>query len=314
MKILIALTLSIGCLNALLAQADNVIAGAPLWSTPTRGSEIDQEQDMTKLWRIAGSNKQYSQQAIDDKFNAPDWNEGDHAAMPDIVKHGKKPKVWACASCHLASGLGHPESASLAGLSASYIERQLEDFSSGSRLDYSGHMNRMAEVMTMEERKEAAVWFASLKRQDFLDVVETDAVPLTVIDDTRMRTVAVPAGVESINGRIIEVPEDLEQTKLRVPVSRFISYVPKGAIAKGKNIVTTGGGKTAPCTVCHGPDLTGGGLIPSIVGNFASYTVRQLHGFKSKTRISAEMLPVVSPLSDSDIVNIAAYLASLKSM
>lgn len=310
MKLLNSAVLVVGIIGASLLQADNVILNAPSWSTPVRGASVDLVEDVTS-YSLKGSTKKYTQAEIDDKFSAPDWIEGDHTPMPDIVRYGKKPKVWACASCHLASGLGHPESSTLAGLTAEYIETQLESFATGARLDYSGHMNRMAPLLTALEIKEAAQWFASLTPQDFLDVIETDTVPVTLVDDSRMRLIHNSGGLEPIGGRIIEVPEDTSHVKLRAPLSKFISYVPKGSIARGENIVTTGGGKAAPCVVCHGADLKGTSIAPSLAGNFAIYTVRQLHGFKAGTRKSVEMAPMVTGLDDQDIVDVAAYLASL---
>ena len=68
---------------------------------------------------------------------------------------------------------------------------------------------------------------------------------------------------EPIAGRIIEMPEDVEQAEtLRNPHSGFVAYVPPGSIKKGEDLVTTGGmrmvgdqivqGKTTPCVTCHG--------------------------------------------------------------
>lgn len=301
---LVSISLNVGFL-----YADNIISGSPDWSTPARG-EASEMVD-SKVFSLPDSIKKYTQAEVDNKFEAPDWRESDHAPMPAIVKFGKKPKVWACASCHLSTGAGHPESSRLAGLTADYIIQQLNNFSDGSRLDYSGHMNRMAPLMTKKEKTEAANWFASLKPNTFIDVIETDSVPVTYVDDTRMRLVVEGGGLELINGRIIEVPENIGMVKLRAPEGRFLSYVPKGAILRGKQIVTTGGGKVAPCTACHGVDLRGTSIAPSLAGNFASYTVRQLHGFKSGVRASVEMAPMASGLNDNDIVDVAAYLASL---
>ena len=44
------------------------------------------------------------------------------------MARGSKPHVPACALCHLVSGGGHPESASVAGLSADYIVAQMHAF------------------------------------------------------------------------------------------------------------------------------------------------------------------------------------------
>jgi cytochrome c553 len=295
--------------------ADNQITGAPSWSTPARGTSIEtvQYNDVT-LFTVTGSTQKYSQKQIDDKFNAPDWFPARHDKMPEIVKLGKAPKVWACASCHLASGSGHPESATLAGLDSLYIQTQMTAFSDDSRLDYSGHMNRMAKELTAAEIKEISAWFSSLTPIKTTRVVETVQVAKTYVDDTRMRLRVEPAEMEAIGNRIIEVPDDYNEVKKRNPEGRFISYVPVGSIARGKSLVTTGDGKTVPCASCHGSDLNGSTIGPAITGNFASYTVRQLHGFKGGTRKggnSVMMLGVVNALTDKDIVDISAYLTSL---
>src|ERR1700723_3089447 len=68
-----------------------------------------------------------------DLFFVPDWHPGDHAPMPDIVAHGRRPDVRACGSCHRVEGTGGPENASLAGLPAAYIAQQMADYKSGAR-------------------------------------------------------------------------------------------------------------------------------------------------------------------------------------
>ena len=69
----------------------------------------------------------------------------------------------------------------------------------------------------------------------------------------------LPGGeTEPIAGRTIGVPEDLERLELRDGRSRFIEYVPPGSVDQGRQLATTGGnGKSAPCTICHGPELYG---------------------------------------------------------
>ena len=42
----------------------------------------------------------------------------------------------------------------------------------------------------------------------------------------------------------------------------FTAYVPIGSIKKGEALVTSGGGKTTRCAVCHGADLKGLGPVP----------------------------------------------------
>ena len=295
--------------------ADNQIPNAPAWSTPARGVPALEVVEPTVKRQLEGSTVHYTQVEIDNKFSAPDWFPDQHIPMPNIVQFGKKPKVWACASCHLASGTGHPESSTLAGLSATYMTSQLKAFASGERIDYSGHMNRMAALMTETEMREASTWFASLPAQQFITVKEVSSVPFTYVDSTRMRQIDTSkTSSEPIGNRIIEIPVDKDIVHKRAPLSEFISYVPVGSIARGKNLVQTGGGKTIPCMSCHGADLSGSQIGPAIAGNFGIYTVRQLQGFKSNTRNGAQsamMKPVVASLTDEDIVDIAAYLSSV---
>jgi cytochrome c553 len=313
-----SLGLIVSSLMVFSVYADNQIKDAPSWSTPARGvnaesNEIVKNNDAV-LFNIIGSKKVYSQQQIDDKFNAPDWFPSQNNKMPDIVKSGKKPTVWACASCHLASGTGHPESASLAGLDSQYLQAQMSAFADDTRLDYSGHMNRMAKALNKKEIKEISDWFSSLAPRKVTKVVETEHVLKTYVDDTRMRLVALPYKMEVLGNRIIEIPDNVAEVKKRHPESSFISYVPKGSLERGKKLVSTGNGRTVPCAGCHGTDLKGSPLAPAITGNFSIYTVRQLHGFKGGSRKGGKaimMRGVVSSLTNQDIVDIAAYLTFL---
>jgi cytochrome c553 len=118
---------------------------------------------------------------------------------------------------------------------------------------------------------------------------------------------------EYIGMRIIEVPEQPERTEvMRDPRSGFIAYVPPGSIAKGKAMTSTGGGRTLPCSSCHGAKLQGVGVIPGIAGRSATYIFRQLYDVQQGTRQSQIMAPVVARLSVEDMINITAYVASLK--
>jgi cytochrome c553 len=123
--------------------------------------------------------------------------------------------------------------------------------------------------------------------------------------------------MEPIGTRIIEVPEDFERTELRDPSAGFVAYVPTSSIKKGEALAKTGGnGKTIQCGSCHGEDLKGmGDMFPRIAGHSPTATARQLYDFKSGTRDgknAVAMKPVVVKLTDEDIVNLAAYVASLK--
>jgi cytochrome c553 len=122
--------------------------------------------------------------------------------------------------------------------------------------------------------------------------------------------------MESIGDRIIETPENLERTELRDDASSFIAYVPPGSLKRGKNLVAAGAnGKTIICSTCHGPTLKGLKNVPPLAGRSPSYIVRQLYDMQSGARNGAnlaQMKPVVANLSIYDIIDIAAYSASLE--
>jgi cytochrome c553 len=236
------------------------------------------------------------------------------------VRQGRKPVAYACGYCHLANGLGRPENQSIAGLPKAYIIEQLNDFrdgsrhSSESRMDSVNHMIRVAKAVTPDEVEASADYFSQLKLTKRMRVVETDTVPKTHIAGGML--VADAEGREPIGSRIIEVPEDYEQTELRNPKSGFIAYVPEGSLKAGEALVKTGGnGKTIACTTCHGPDLHGLGNVPGIAGRSPSQMARQLIDFRDGARNgpgAAMMKLPVSKLTDDDIVAITAYLASLE--
>jgi cytochrome c553 len=175
-------------------------------------------------------------------------------------------------------------------------------------------MVRTAKAITDAEIEKAAAYFSGLTPRRTIEVVETEAVPKTRVAGWFLA--ALPGGdSEPIAGRIIEVPEDLGRFEMRDARSRFIAYVPPGAIEKGRQFVATGGnGKTAPCTICHGPGLNGVGPIPGFAGRSPSYIVRQLYNFQHGNRAgpwSPLMAPNVVNLAIDDMVALAAYSASL---
>lgn len=289
----------------------------PEWSTPNRGSVEYLPKEVNERYTLEGSEVSLSMKEIDDKYNAPEWFPNEENKMPFIVKHGDGKKVWACASCHLSSGMGHPESARLAGLSSEYLQSQMLAFKKKERIDYSGHMNRMAVELSLEEIKEISDWFATLKPHKEYRVVETKLVPKTIIDNTRMRIRIEDSNlknnksnVEVIANRIIEIPENIHNVKLRSPKDGFIAYVKPNSIKKGKD-------KSISCTSCHGSNLKGTKIAPNIAGLSPMYITRQLYGFKNGLRFGKNadknnmMSSVSKNLTEEDIYNISAYIATL---
>jgi cytochrome c553 len=169
-------------------------------------------------------------------------------------------------------------------------------------------MITMAKAMTDEEIKAAAEYFGAMKWAPWVRVVETDTVPKTRIAGGLF--IALEGNeTEPLGQRIIEVPENPEQSEnFRNPRSGFVAYVPKGSIRKGEALA-------AQCVACHGAGLTGLGPVPGLAGRSPSYTGRQMYDMKvgaRKGQWTELMKPVVAKLSEEDMVNLAAYTASLK--
>jgi cytochrome c553 len=173
-------------------------------------------------------------------------------------------------------------------------------------------MIEAAADMTDDEMKEAAAYFGSMAWTPWITVREAAMVPKTRL--TGNVFFPLPGGeTEPIGERIIEAPFDVERFELRDPHSGFIAYVPPGSVKKGALLVTSGGSKTIACGVCHGVDLKGLGPVPAIAGRSPSYIVRQLWDIQQGTRKglwSLLMKPIVEHLTQEDMLNIAAYVAS----
>ena len=302
------------------AQAQQPAGKAFAWAYPVPDPPPPAGAD-TGPKTLPGSTKSYTQAQIDDQFKPPDWFPQEHGPLPRVVETGIQ--AQACGSCHLMSGLGHPESASLAGLPAAYMIRQMEDFKNNLRKDpeaYSqslraGRMNVIAAGLPEEEMRKAVEWFATLKPAVWYKVIEATTVPKTWVNGGRMRLPLAGGGTEPLGNRIITLPQDPARVELRDPHSGFIAYVPPGSLKKGEELVTKGGaGKTIACNICHGEGLKGLGDVPRLAGVHPIYVVRQLYDIQvgaNSSSAAAQMKKVVEKLTDDDMIAIAAYTASL---
>lgn len=89
----------------------------------------------------------------------------------------------------------------------------------------------------------------------------------------------------------------------------LVSGVATGAFAAGN--VEAGKAKSAVCAACHGAD--GNSLVPSfpsIAGQNVNYAVKQLRDMKSGARPVPEMAAMVAPLTEQDMLDLAAFYAS----
>ena len=321
MKKLLWVLLAALFLLAIATQAQQPAGADLVWAYPVPDKNPPKGNDDGKAKRIAGSSRSYTQAQIDDQFNPPDWFPDEHGPLPTVVQRGIQ--AQACGSCHLMSGLGHPESADLAGLPVEYMLRQMSDFKRGYRQDPKVHegslrsarMNIIAAGLPEEEMRKAVEFFASRKPAVWYKVIETDTVPKTWVNGGRMRLPLPGGGTEPLGNRIVTLPQDPERVELRDPHSGFIAYVPMGSVKRGEALVNTGGsGKTVACAICHGEGLKGLGDIPRLAGIHPIYIVRQLFNFKSGSNSStaaAQMKKVAEKLTEDDMMAIAAYTGSL---
>jgi cytochrome c553 len=294
-------------------------AGAVDWAYPAlvkRGVETPP----TTVHRLPGSSRRFSEAEVHDMFHAVDWYDEGGAASPQILGHGRAPAVMACGFCHLPTGQGRPENAALAGLPARYIEEQVAAMRAGlrkgARPTYAptSLMHGIAANVTPAEIKTAADWFGSRRYVGRTRVVETSLAPKAIPEGAVYRFDR-SAPRERLGARILEGPEDFDRFELRDDRVGYIAYAPPGSIGRGAHLATTGdGGRTQPCASCHGAGLKGD-IGPPLAGRSPTGLFRQLDSFKIGGRRSPQAAPmraVVARLATADMIDLAAYVGSLK--
>jgi len=304
--------LTVRALNA--QQGLTVPAGLPDWAFNIPDKIQPTAVRPEGVVKAPGSAKEYDAAKIAGNASPPDWFPNEHPAAPRSVAGGPGAK-FACGSCHLMSGQGHPEAADIAGMPAEYLIRQMAYYKAGTRKD-DARMGPIAKTTSDEDIREAAEYFAALKPAPWVKVIETATPPKTFIATAgRHRQLHPDGGTEPIGHRILEIPADPFRTEIRDPHSGFIAYVPPGSIARGEALVKgEASGKTTQCALCHGEALTGLGEVPRLAGLQPLYIARQLFDMRygsSAGKAAALMKPVVANLSEDDIIAISSYLGSL---
>jgi cytochrome c553 len=72
-----------------------------------------------------------------------------------------------------------------------------------------------------------------------------------------------------------------------------------------------GKAKSGLCGTCHGTEgNSANSLWPHLAGQHASYIVQQLKGFQNELRQDITMSPMAAPLSEQDMLDLAAYFSS----
>ena len=231
-----------------------------------------------------------------------------------IVLAGKGEAVRPCNTCHTPSGMGQPESANIRGLNAEYFARQMADFKSGARGGpRAGAMAGFAKGLSDDEVKAVAAYYAELKPAKWTKVSEAAMAPKTIVGRNSQRTKLPGNETEAVGARIIEVA-DTPAAVRQMEQPAFAAYVPPGSLKVGRDIATTGGGKTEACIGCHGAQLKGEDDVPGIAGRSPVYIARQIYSFKNGMRkgpIADIMKGVVEKLSDDDVIGVASYVGSL---
>src|SRR5215813_13953576 len=92
-------------------------------SAPTGGR--GPAQDTATPRTLPGSTLTFTLSQIRDGFGPADWFPGDHPPMPEIVAHGRRPDIRACALCHYPNGKGRAENAPVTGYPVEYFVQQM---------------------------------------------------------------------------------------------------------------------------------------------------------------------------------------------
>lgn len=299
-------------------QSDFVVPG---WAFPTQippAPDPYPTADSTRVHHIPGIDRGFTQKQAFNRFAPADWQPNRHPAAPPSVATGRRPASFACAFCHLYDGAGRPENATLAGLPAEYIVRQVRAFRDSTRLTANpaaraGSMNGIARAVTDAEVEEAAAYYSRLSLTRRNQVVETANVPRHRV--AGILYVRDGDGTEPIDGRLIEMPSDFERHELHDPTVQYVTYVPPGSLARGQRIVKAGpAGDATACATCHGPALLGVGNVPPIAGRSPQYLLRQLINVRTGARKDSTTVPmraVVQAMSLQEMIAVAAYVGSL---
>jgi len=74
-----------------------------------------------------------------------------------------------------------------------------------------------------------------------------------------------------------------------------------------------GKAKAITCQACHGTEgISPNELWPNLAGQKEAYLIKQIKAFQDGTRTEPLMAPMVAPLNEQDIEDLAAFFAGLK--
>nr|WP_295662689.1 hypothetical protein [Polymorphobacter sp.] len=303
------LTLPIVAVALIAAAAPAVDPAIVSWAfIVARTPPPPQGWDAVTPRSLPGSTATFTDAQLHNLTRTVDWFPARHAPLPPAVRGVSD--VPACGFCHLPGGQGRVENASLSGLPAEYIRKQVAAFADGTRTSAApGYfptttMAMVAHRTPPAEIAAAATYFSSQPYTPRIRVVEAATIPAMKAHDFILSR-APGGGTEAIAGRIVETPDDIDTFEKHDPRGTFTAYVPPGSLAKGAAVASSVG-----CVNCHGAGmkLWGAGRSPT-------YIFRQLLAFKTGARQDVEAAPmtaVAAGLAPADMIAVAAYFASLK--
>ncbi len=122
-------------------------------------------------------------------------------------------------------------------------------------------------------------------------------------------TASAPAPAPSAPAPAPSAPAEETQAAAQpepAPAAEAPAPVTEGDAAAGE-------AKSATCIACHGP---GGNSVnpvwPKLAGQHEDFLYKQMQAFKNGVRKNELMAPMIAPLTDQDMRNLAAYFASQK--
>ena len=98
--------------------------------------------------------------------------------------------------------------------------------------------------------------------------------------------------------------------KISLNITILVLFISGNSIAGD---IAAGKAKSAQCAACHGASgVSPMGLYPNLAGQKEQYLVKQMNDFRSAKRKDPTMQAMSAALTDTDVVNLAAYYANIR--
>ncbi len=99
---------------------------------------------------------------------------------------------------------------------------------------------------------------------------------------------------------------------MRALIAVCLAWFSLTALA-GEGDPVAGEARAKICAACHGiRGISPTDIWPNLAGQKEGYLIKQIKAFKDGVRVDPTMAPMVNPLTEQDIKDIAAYYARLE--